>query len=319
MPETEENSVVTPEEARERVQRLATHWNWPEPTILEDIIALGEDSIAPIEELLTPELLKAAREDDRAGAIAYYCLRVLGEVGSPRAVPPMVDLLRWVDDDTLDWTLEVFKHQGPEAIDPLLALATDTSLPWYPRAMAVDTAERLAGTDPAWRARIGDSLRPILEEYRNRAEPPNEEEREIIGSFVSTLAALADPNAKPIIEALFEADRVLKPKKGSGPFDNIPIIDRDEVEELYAEGGEPPRDLLPHTPLVERYRKQYQEHLEAERREKRLAVFDEPELPPQPYVSGRRLGRNDPCWCGCGKKYKKCHLAQDEQARRTSF
>jgi preprotein translocase subunit SecA len=20
-----------------------------------------------------------------------------------------------------------------------------------------------------------------------------------------------------------------------------------------------------------------------------------------------RLGRNDPCWCGSGKKYKKCH------------
>jgi len=25
-----------------------------------------------------------------------------------------------------------------------------------------------------------------------------------------------------------------------------------------------------------------------------------------------RAGRNDPCPCGSGKKYKKCHLAQDE-------
>jgi preprotein translocase subunit SecA len=22
-----------------------------------------------------------------------------------------------------------------------------------------------------------------------------------------------------------------------------------------------------------------------------------------------QLGRNDPCWCGSGKKYKKCHGA----------
>jgi uncharacterized protein YecA (UPF0149 family) len=22
----------------------------------------------------------------------------------------------------------------------------------------------------------------------------------------------------------------------------------------------------------------------------------------------RKLGRNAPCWCGSGKKYKKCHL-----------
>jgi preprotein translocase subunit SecA len=26
-----------------------------------------------------------------------------------------------------------------------------------------------------------------------------------------------------------------------------------------------------------------------------------------------RLGRNDPCWCGSGKKYKNCHLRQDRQ------
>jgi preprotein translocase subunit SecA len=28
------------------------------------------------------------------------------------------------------------------------------------------------------------------------------------------------------------------------------------------------------------------------------------------------LGRNDPCWCGSGKKYKYCHMRKDQQARR---
>ena len=27
--------------------------------------------------------------------------------------------------------------------------------------------------------------------------------------------------------------------------------------------------------------------------------------------SGPELGRNDPCWCGSGKKYKNCHMAED--------
>ena len=27
-------------------------------------------------------------------------------------------------------------------------------------------------------------------------------------------------------------------------------------------------------------------------------------------------GRNDDCWCGSGKKYKRCHLEKDEQKRR---
>jgi preprotein translocase subunit SecA len=39
------------------------------------------------------------------------------------------------------------------------------------------------------------------------------------------------------------------------------------------------------------------------------------ELPAMPVVEQRRvdqseqIGRNDPCWCGSGKKFKKCHGA----------
>ena len=29
----------------------------------------------------------------------------------------------------------------------------------------------------------------------------------------------------------------------------------------------------------------------------------------------RKLGRNDPCWCGSGVKYKKCHLDREQQSR----
>jgi len=28
-----------------------------------------------------------------------------------------------------------------------------------------------------------------------------------------------------------------------------------------------------------------------------------------------KIGRNDPCHCGSGQKYKKCHLAKDDAAR----
>jgi len=32
-----------------------------------------------------------------------------------------------------------------------------------------------------------------------------------------------------------------------------------------------------------------------------------------PETPGARPGRNDDCWCGSGRKYKKCHLPEDEQ------
>ncbi len=27
----------------------------------------------------------------------------------------------------------------------------------------------------------------------------------------------------------------------------------------------------------------------------------------------QKPGRNEPCWCGSGEKYKKCHLLDDEK------
>ena len=33
----------------------------------------------------------------------------------------------------------------------------------------------------------------------------------------------------------------------------------------------------------------------------------------RPPKSAMNLGRNDPCWCGSGKKYKKCHLDSDQK------
>jgi tetratricopeptide (TPR) repeat protein len=40
-------------------------------------------------------------------------------------------------------------------------------------------------------------------------------------------------------------------------------------------------------------------------------TMPQPSAPP-----AKKPGRNDPCWCGSGRKYKQCHLGVDAQARR---
>ena len=47
------------------------------------------------------------------------------------------------------------------------------------------------------------------------------------------------------------------------------------------------------------------------------AAFRSPALP----APGTVPGRNEPCWCGSGQKYKRCHLDADlrrAQAQRTT-
>jgi uncharacterized protein YecA (UPF0149 family) len=41
----------------------------------------------------------------------------------------------------------------------------------------------------------------------------------------------------------------------------------------------------------------------------------------RPPASARQLKRNDRCWCGSGKKYKRCHMEADTRyfsARRAA-
>jgi hypothetical protein len=46
-----------------------------------------------------------------------------------------------------------------------------------------------------------------------------------------------------------------------------------------------------------------------------FALFDVADDPQRPSSARRKVGRNEPCPCGSGRKYKKCHLAADEAER----
>lgn len=39
-------------------------------------------------------------------------------------------------------------------------------------------------------------------------------------------------------------------------------------------------------------------------------IFRAGRTPPE---RARKLGRNEPCWCGSGLKYKRCHLESDQR------
>jgi uncharacterized protein YecA (UPF0149 family) len=55
---------------------------------------------------------------------------------------------------------------------------------------------------------------------------------------------------------------------------------------------------LPASEETDAWRGQVQELIQAEAKEAQ-----------KPYIAPDRLGRNDPCHCGSGKKFKKCHGA----------
>jgi hypothetical protein len=56
------------------------------------------------------------------------------------------------------------------------------------------------------------------------------------------------------------------------------------------------------------YRRYRAEAAEAKAREDRAQARPAP--PPGSPAPARKIGRNEPCWCGSGKKFKRCHGGQ---------
>jgi preprotein translocase subunit SecA len=61
---------------------------------------------------------------------------------------------------------------------------------------------------------------------------------------------------------------------------------------------------------IDELEKEFQRKKKRELEQARAAGAGESTNGNSPRVTGEKVGRNDPCPCGSGKKYKKCHGAQ---------
>ena len=285
--------------ARRLLLRLDQDWDWPPPALLEEIIACGEAAVRPLEDLLTPELFAAAAESDKASSLAYYGLSLLGSLGTPAALPALVRAFPLVDEDTQEWMPDWIVPLGPDAIEPLFAVITDDAAGEYHRATASNIAVELAGDDPARRALVGGVLRGVVADYLARFDDLSEAQQMVVTFFSSDLVGMADPEARPMIEAALADDKI-----------DEDFFDQEWLEECYAKGGQ--THTFTRISWLERYREDYQKHKATEM----FDALEEGEFVQEPVVLGKRLGRNDLCWCGSGKKYKKCHLMEDEKDGR---
>jgi hypothetical protein len=134
------------------------------------------------------------------------------------------------------------------------------------------------------------------------------------------LCDLTDSLARDMIKTAFE-EGLIKPS----------ILDLEDVEHIFECGG---MSLGYEGTWLDGYKESYAEEIRTREELKSIQPIHfpsrtshpsfEPMLPEpappraQPIAPIRntapKIGRNDPCWCGSGKKYKKCHLGKDVPA-----
>lgn len=245
---------------------------------------------ALIQMALDKDLLWADSDTDEVWA-PLHAWRALGQLRAESAVEPLVTLFAYLDEEIEDWISEDLPQAlgliGPAAIPVLRDFLADATHGVWARVAASESLVRIVLHDPASR----NDVIPILSAQLARFA---EQERNLNACLVADLVSgLHAAEAAPIIEQAFAADAV----------DLMMMGDWEDVQielGLLTRRKTSQRDYAAlEMPEIVDTRRVLQAFAEQQRAES-----------PQP---ARLPGRNDPCWCGSGKKYKHCHMQADRQ------
>jgi hypothetical protein len=217
-------------------------------------------------------------------------VRALTQLGPDAAsvVEPLLPLLDEEDDDLREEMPFLYAAIGEVAIERLSRYLMDADVDMWARSGAGDALAEMAEKRPDLRPQIV----PILEQALLTAG----EEETLAGYIIVNLLDIGSVESLPVIEQAFNEDRV-----------DLSVVQMPDVQEHFG---------LPVTvewvPIrwggddeFEDEDDELGEEIVAE--EMGLPPTDAPDGPVQtPFVAGPKVGRNEPCPCGSGKKYKKC-------------
>lgn len=223
---------------------------------------------------------------------------LLGAIGGKEAVVPVLTALRWADAYDCDWVLEAIPsicgRLGLDALELLSMMAKDLTSGWYVRCIAMEGMAAIAHRHP-------EAAERVLEEIGGFLNDPDEDR------YIRASAGhiLLDFRMDAWRDTLMTFAQMEEARQKEGPFDTPDFVQKD-VEEAF---NSPGKELYFYT----RDWMNFYEPEEIARRQKRWKEEDrkktrEGNTSASVVREGPKIGRNDPCPCGSGKKYKKCCL-----------
>ena len=318
-------------------ERLYERDYFIDDAVLREILALGPETAVPellkitsttLDNFLTDEL---PGEDWLANYYFFHALYLLHDLQAPAAFDVYRRLLRLDSDSTDFWFGDYLYEDVPNLLGraahtrlpELLAMLEDEEMLLQHRLVAASAISRLAREQPALRPAISAFLqrylRHIIENADQAAQlsPPDADAigyglEEYLGMLLIDVQEAGLRELEPELRELHRLGLVDESMAG-GPDD----ISFDEPRPLlptppdifarYQELRDDPDNYSPFHPDAAAIAVRRAEE-EARLARLRAEYYTRPQ-PPQPRQVAPNVGRNDPCPCGSGKKYKKCHGA----------
>lgn len=271
----------------------------------QDYTALGilADAVPELIRMATDDALNDGPQDSKLVWAPVHAWRALGQVladGHPRApeaIAPLLSLFQRADDSD-DWVMsdlpEALARIGAPAIEPVANYLADSTRGEWARVTAADALGHIGRAHPELRAECVTRLTAQLEKFAEQSETLN-------AFLIAPLWDLGAVETISVIERAFASGRV--DESVNGDLEDVQIHFK-----LKAKREHPPKPNRL-TKMNEEFAglKDKLHALEQENGELR-EVLDELTFgrEPEPHLAPPKIGRNEPCPCGSGKKYKKC-------------
>jgi hypothetical protein len=240
--------------------------------------------------------------DDQTRGEAWlpvHAVMILGLMPDERAGALLAGYMRRManEDDLQDWLggywPAFFLNKPGEQIELMKALGEDASVGCFMRVEAIEVVLSMAEGR-------GDAVLDPMLAWAARFVFDDKEDDLLRDILASTVLNFARPEYRAKLEAMSEEDFVT-------------AFDRDDIERIYAAGGEP-RHWAERADPWSFYSPEEIAARQSESGDEDEDDADYALAPVETYVRPTpKVGRNDPCPCGSGKKYKKCCLEADSQ------
>ncbi|MDP2228059.1 MAG: SEC-C metal-binding domain-containing protein, partial [Moraxellaceae bacterium] len=244
--------------------------------------------------------------------LKLHAVMVLGLIPTESAGLLLVKFMRRMsreeDHDLQDWLAScwpaLFQNKPESVLPALRALGEDRAVDWYIRTCAIEAVVAAA------RRQGSDTLESALE-WLAGIVANEEEDWDLRLCSGNTLLDFPRIQHRPLLEDMAARQGFLGVH-----------FTQDDVRQAYAamqdkadweRSNDPWKFYLPSEIAARKQR------WEKEDAKKDVGVWDgdynydyDKTFLPEPYVRAeQKIGRNDPCPCGSGKKYKKCCLDKD--------
>jgi hypothetical protein len=269
---------------------------------IDECTRRGDEMLDAIAELLEKDYYWEEDQTDGEWWRLLHAVMILGRMDSARAGDLLVRFMRRMDeagDDALEEMLSgywpaLFSNKPETVLAALHDLGDDRERSWYIRGDAVNSAI-------AWtQAHAPDTLDQAIERVARIAfaKDTDVDLRVMLGATLLSFPRAKDRRA---LENLAELQS-----------DDARWFGREDIIRAYSAGAEPPDWQRFGNPW------EFYEPEEMEQRQNAWAEADAEldsdeggdlvdDMLEGPYVRAEpKIGRNDPCPCGSGKKYKKC-------------